>query len=317
MKFLTRIISFTVAAAAITSCSGTGSATDGDTSAADSLDFISRYGYAQMPDSMEQSLSSALTIMDMTWDSDGVTMDYKRMYARAATPDSGTYIDMVCDYIPANTRLSDYAARQLDAATQYVRFLDNDSSLIPAPTADHPVVSAARHITSDFTGRVFREINADTALIAHEQYGIADVLINYISPRVITYSTYSVYYMAGAVNPMEVFDLQSFDRSGDCPLSLEDIAAPGKVADVRAALLSQIVKTEKYASASDYIDELNRWQSDTGQPEITAEEFPVYSLGLTHDGLTFAYPKYTIAPGSRGVPVYTVPYSELKGLIRY
>ena len=305
------------ATAALASCSGNSTTAPSNYSENDTIDFITRYGYVELPDSMNNSLRSVMAITDMRWDRDGAKLDYKRLYARAATPDSGTFIDMVCDYIPSNSVLTEYAARQLNEGTLCVRLLDDDQSTHALVPGDNMIPELARSISTDFTSRVYPQVSQDTALLVRKQYGTVNVLIDYVTSRVLTYSTYYYYYIAGAAHGMEALELQSYNRKTNKPLTLTDIVPAGKETELRAALLDEIVAKEDYASVDNYISSLNEWLGECGQDTISADTFPIYSIGLTQQGLTFAYPKYSIAPGARGVPVYTVPYDKLKGLINF
>lgn len=125
------------------------------------------------------------------------------------------------------------------------------------------------------------------------------------SDAVVTYNVFDYYYTGGA-HGMCDFYYETIDPATGSPLGLERLVKPDKVTEFREHLVSVIAESKKM-SVPEYLHSVNEYVMPEEGKEITAENFPIYHIGLTADGLAVIYPPYSIAPYAEGQPAFIIP----------
>lgn len=229
-------------------------------------------------------------------------------------------------------------------ATEIARVFKTDSPQIGMSVRvfalkDRPAVNAliAKRIASVYSGVTMQEVpqtRAETAaqlaravewigknftdsvavqMIAAEipGYNITmDYRPVYASDNYVTYSTYIGYYLGGAHGEYD-FYYTTLDPATARAYDFNSLVKPEYRDKVRRMLVDEAASTENM-SVDDYLGAVNDFISFDGSPAVTAENFPIYHVGIIGQGLAFCYPKYSIAPGAAGCPVYVLPMDSVK-----
>lgn len=255
-------------------------------------------------------------VQDMTIKEDGTELSYRRVSRRVSTPDSLVYLDMVCDYIPGDQSYITAVAKSLDRSTLMVRNLE--ATNLPASTFDGPdaVEKTIAAIANDFSSRVYLELKSDSSIYETAQYALVNELVNYVSPKVLTRSSYSETYTMGAAHGASAYELTTIDRATGQALTLEQIVKKDEMDDVREDLVETIARAKGFKEEKDFLKQTGEFVNNDAN-SMTEDNFPIYNVGLTREGLTFVYPLYSIAPYSDGIGVYTLPYRKIKDDINY
>lgn len=169
-----------------------------------------------------------------------------------------------------------------------------------------PLALAAR---LDTLGTAFVDfatpLAADTSEFATPGYMMSIVLQPvYADDSILTYSVVADTFTGGNAPDYNEYVL-SLDHATGAVLNLDDLVGPDARNQVVDSLISNIAESNG-KSVDEYLSDMRLFLSFTSP--ITADNFPVYYVALTPDGILFTYPKYSIAPGSYGSPRYLVPY---------
>ncbi len=255
-------------------------------------------------------------VEDYKLNENGVEIAYKRASRRISTPDSLVYLDIVCDYIPDDQAYITAVAQSLDKSTLMVRNLE--TSNLPASTFEGPdaVENTIAALANDFANRVYPELKADSSVTELAQYALVNELINYVTPKVLTRTSYAETYVRGAAHGTASYVLTTVDRSNGQVLTFDQIVKKDEVKDVREELVETIAKAKGFKEEKDYLKSVGEFVNNDPN-SLTEANFPIYNVGLTREGLTFVYPEYSIAPYSDGIGVYTLPYKEIKDDINF
>lgn len=124
----------------------------------------------------------------------------------------------------------------------------------------------------------------------------------------ITYAMTADSYLGGAHGNAD-FYLQTFDKHTGSPMGFYRLIPADRQDEMRQRLLNVIAATDG-VSLDQYLAVVNQWIGNDKKESWTVETFPIFHVGLTGQGYVFCYPKYSIAPGSDGCPVYVVPEKE-------
>lgn len=135
----------------------------------------------------------------------------------------------------------------------------------------------------------------------------------YVSDDYMTYSVYADYYLGGAHGDYEFYFVTLDPVTGEV-YDFDALVKPEYRDKVRHMLVEAAAKADG-KTVDGYLENLNEFLSPDGSGSVTVEDFPVYHVGVTGDGLVFCYPKYTIAPGSSGCPVYTLPMDKVRNYL--
>lgn len=110
-------------------------------------------------------------------------------------------------------------------------------------------------------------------------------------------------YMGGA-HGISWSNYYVFDMTNKRQLTLDDIVMPNQ-----KPILEKLVKAE-------YIKYLKENQLDPSEMAQTWEFALTDNYSFTNQGVTFLYQHYEITPYVMGMPEFTIPYSQLKGVIK-
>lgn len=126
-----------------------------------------------------------------------------------------------------------------------------------------------------------------------------------ISDKVISFYNSSYSYMGGA-HPMSYLAFYNYSKANQDLLKVEDM-----ITDTTA--LKAVVE----AHFKKHIDfEEGRTFSDYGYFEFSEDFVLPENMALTPNGLAIYYNPYEIAPYSLGTTDFTVPYADLKGVLK-
>lgn len=95
-----------------------------------------------------------------------------------------------------------------------------------------------------------------------------------------------------------------FDRTNQRQIKLDDILMPNQ-----KVILEKMVKAE-------YIKYLKENQLDHAEMAQTWEFFLTNNFSFSNKGLVLQYQHYDITPYVMGMPEFTIPYSQLKGVVK-
>lgn len=129
------------------------------------------------------------------------------------------------------------------------------------------------------------------------------------------YSTSKVYteFFGGGAHPVsDVYYLTMTPEGKSC-----DFDALVKK-EYRMAVREALVQTIAQANGMDvekYLASFNDFMMVDKANEVGVENFPIYNVGLTEQGLVFSYPQASIAPSSDGVLLYALPTEPLKDIL--
>lgn len=115
------------------------------------------------------------------------------------------------------------------------------------------------------------------------------------------------YLFNGGANGMSATQYVNWVFKTDRLLSLESMLVPGAMPKYLAVLKAQHVKW----LATNPVRQDNPAKYDQVWPFVPSD-----NVALMENGLAVQYDPYSIAPGSFGMPVITIPYDALQGIIR-
>ncbi len=131
-----------------------------------------------------------------------------------------------------------------------------------------------------------------------------------------TYTTYKVYtnVFTGGAHP--VYNVYYLTISNDGNAYDFDSLITNN--EYRVAVKEALVKTiaqSKNLDVEKYLAQLNEFLSTSKENEIGVENFPVYNVGITEQGLVFSYPEYSIDPASEGVQLFALPIEPIANIL--
>lgn len=156
--------------------------------------------------------------------------------------------------------------------------------------------------TDDVLNSVTKAFNVT---VAAEPVAAADAYTTYkVYTNVFTggaHPVYNVYYMTIGTDGT-VYDFDSLITNNEYRVAVKE-------ALVKTIAQSNDLDVEKYLA------QLNEFLSTSKEDAIGVENFPVYNVGLTEQGLVFSYPQYSIGPASDGVQLYALPTEPLANIL--
>lgn len=213
----------------------------------------------------------------------------------------------VLDEFPAT---SEYVCRKLTS-------LYTDATGRELPQPDKGIDSAASltqaidNIGADFKTEVAPEY-AQITLTPGFNISAA-YTVDYATPAFVTYQIFNSTYTGGA-HGMSDFYYETIDPATGNALGFDQLIKAGKQADFRRLVVETIAKSQN-VSVEEYLRKVNEFLMSTPGNELTAENFPIYHVGVTADGLAVVYPAYSIAPYSDGTPSYLIPTDTAAGYL--
>ncbi len=124
----------------------------------------------------------------------------------------------------------------------------------------------------------------------------------------VTYSMAAQGYYGGAHGETD-FYLLTFDLKTGSPMGFYNLVPTNRQEKVRKDLVAVISHSDDM-NVDQYLAMVNDWVGNNSRDSWTVQTFPIYHVGLTEQGYVFCYPKYSIAPGREGCPVYVVPVKK-------
>lgn len=173
-----------------------------------------------------------------------------------------------------------------------------------------PKEMTAKAVTSqiDYYGKVFN----DTILpqlresVVNGFYVNADLRPVWVSEKkdLYTYSSYLESASGGSPDEIECYYV-TFSTELGRQMTFEDLVAADQRSAVRADLLKKIA-ADAGKTPEQYLDWLTDYINPGSSERFTVETFPISHVALYKSYLVFSYPQGTIAPVSKGCPLYFV-----------
>lgn len=211
-----------------------------------------------------------------------------------------------------------YGLKEYPAVNNWIaQTVDGKLAEITESTFADTTVTTIPELTAslDAAGAVFADSIAPAMAASVAPY--YNIVINmqpaYATDSYMTYATYVGSYTGGANGYYEYY-YSTFDPVTADVFDFAQIVKPEKQADIRKALVETIAESQSL-STDDYLRQLNEFLMTDESSRITTENFPIYNVGVTADGLVFSYPKYSIAPGSDGAQSYVLPEGVTDGAL--
>ena len=137
-----------------------------------------------------------------------------------------------------------------------------------------------------------------------------DYSVAYSSPDLLSLRLNSYSYPSGAAHGADVVSTVTFDLASGRQLALADLFGPG--AGYLDAVAAEARTQLRATLASWTTDPLTTKWLTTGT-EPTADDYAAWAI--TPGGLEVTFGQYQVAPYAAGMPVVTIPYAHLAGLI--
>lgn len=247
------------------------------------------------------------TTADTTFVFGGINVASTHIARIEAAADSNFYVSVNVYGNKANETINGTIAKYLDEA--FGTFVSNDESTDMAIGVDSlkPCDTRALAATVDgcvrnFMDVVVPEARADSVIATNMSVEIKPV---WADSTFVTYVMASYCYYGGA-HGEEDFYLLTFDSKTGATMGFYNLIPAGQQEEMREKLLDVISRTDGL-TVDAYLSMVNQWTGNDKSESWTVGTFPIYHVGLTGQGYVFCYPKYSIAPGSDGCPVYVVP----------
>lgn len=244
---------------------------------------------------------------DTVFDFDGTRVASTRVSRTMAVSDSDFFISLdiyACnDNDAINGSLAKYIGEALDA---FETNQDSSDKSIGVYSEKSKTVSELV-ATADSAVKVFSNVVIPQALAdsVHAMTLAVDLRPAWANDSYITYSMSAQCYYGGAHGESD-FYLLTFDSKTGAAMGFYNLVPADKQDEVRRELLDVISRSDGL-NVGQYLAMVNEWVGNSREEDWTVKSFPIYHVGLTGQGYVFCYPKYSIAPGSDGCPVYVVP----------
>lgn len=171
-----------------------------------------------------------------------------------------------------------------------------------APTTTAELAAYADFVVAEFKDKIAPQAQSDSVIGTNVVITLKPVFVN---DSYVTYAMASDLYLGGA-NSLTDFYLQTYAASTGRPMGFYNLVPATDQARVKEELLASIA-SKSSQSIDQYLASVNQWVGADQEENWTLKTFPIYHVGITAQGYVFAYPKYSIAPGSDGVQVFVVP----------
>lgn len=163
----------------------------------------------------------------------------------------------------------------------------------------------------DELGRNFTDSVAPSVYDRVPGYNLTiDIRPVYATDKYVTYATF-LYAFAGGANGESDYYYTTFDLVTAEEYGFDRMVKSGCRSEVRKALVHTIASSQDM-STDNYLKQINEFLMLSGADALTTENFPIYHVGLSAEGLLFCYPQYSIAPGSSSNSVYLLPMSSVE-----
>ncbi|MDE6809755.1 MAG: RsiV family protein [Muribaculaceae bacterium] len=248
-------------------------------------------------------------VADTVFDFDGNKIETTRVSRYASVDDTNNFISLniyasrTNDAI--NGALSKYIGEAVDAFSQ----IDDSVKEMPVDSALNidaaRMVNIADSTVTYFSSKVIPQAEADSVIAVNLAIELKPV---WADDTYVTYMMSSQTYLGGAHGEDDIY-LQSYDRKTGAPMGFYNLIPSDRQDAIRAQLLD-IISRSQNMTVDQYLASVNQWIGNQGADNWTVKTFPIAHVALTGQGYVFYYPKYTIAPGSEGCPVYVVPIKK-------
>lgn len=189
------------------------------------------------------------------------------------------------------------------------RIISEDFSMVAGGDIHYDLhETTARAVTEqiDYYGKVFN----DTILpqlresVVNGFYVNVDLRPAWVSEYddIYTYSSYQESCTGGAPAEISCYYV-SFSRKLGRQMTFDDLVPVADRDKVRSQLLEEIAK-DSGKSVKEYLAWLTDYVNPEAERQFTVDDFPIFYVASYKSHLVFSYPQGTIAPVSRGCPLY-------------
>ncbi len=242
-------------------------------------------------------------VTDTTITLNGMTADYVEVSRIFPVDKDGQFFLSVRAIVPeANTPVTDSLYKSIAA---YYSLITDTVAPDVAPINSVELIKAVDELGAGFTD-VAKVYAADSIVYGYQMTAVVEPV--YHADKVLTYSVYEDSYTGGAHGDVNSYYV-SYNPTDGSQYTFETLVKPDKQKAVRKMLVESIA-AQKEMTVAEYLTSVSDFMG--GDP-LTIETFPIYNVGITNDGLVFAYPKYTIAAGFEGCPTYAIAFDDIAG----
>ncbi|MDE7368656.1 MAG: RsiV family protein [Muribaculaceae bacterium] len=245
-------------------------------------------------------------VADTVFDYDGTKIETTRISRYDSIDDSNNFVSLNIYADITNGKINGAIAKYIEEA---VNAFSTDTIVSHEISVDTVLsIDAARMVNvadstiSYFTTHIIPQALSDSVVAVNLAIDVKPVWAN---SDYVTYSMSSQAYYGGAHGDDD-FYLQTFDAKSGSPMGFYNLVPASQQDAVRHKLLD-IISRSHDMNIEKYLESVNEWAANEGADVWTEKTFPIAHVALTNQGYIFSYPKYTIAPGSAGCPVYVVP----------
>ena len=246
-------------------------------------------------------------VADTVFEFDGTKVETTRISRYDSIDDSNNFISLNIYADISNKEINGEIAKYIEHAVNVF----SQDSITSMPVDSVISIDAARMVNvadttiSYFTTNVIPQALSDSVIAVNLAIDVKPVWAN---SQFVTYSMSSQAYYGGAHGDDD-FYLQTYDAKSGRPMGFYNLVPASKQDAVRQQLLD-IISRSHNMDVTNYLKSVNEWAGNQGADVWTEQTFPLAHVALTNQGYVFCYPKYTIAPGSDGCPVYIVPVKK-------
>lgn len=248
-------------------------------------------------------------VADTVFDYDGTKVETTRISRYDSIEDSNNFVSLNIYADITNGKINGAIAKYVEEAVNAFStdtIVSHEISVDTVPTIDAArMVNVADTTISYFTTHIIPQALSDSIVAVNLAIDVKPVWAN---SDYVTYSMASQAYYGGAHGDDD-FYLQTFDAKSGRPMGFYNLVQASQQDAVREQLLDVISRSHDM-SVEKYLASVNEWAGNQGADLWTEQTFPIAHVALTNQGYVFCYPKYTIAPGSDGCPVYVVPVKK-------
>lgn len=246
---------------------------------------------------------TADAVVDTTITLNGVTADYVEVSRIFPVDKEGQFFMSVRAIVPeANSPVTDSLYKSIAA---YCSLITDTEAPSVSPINSVELIRAVDQLGAVFT-EVAKSYVADSVVYGYQMTAVVEPV--YHADGVLTYSVYEDSYTGGAHGDVNSYYV-SYNPEDGSQYTFESLVKPDRQKAIRRMLVESIA-AQKEMTVAEYLTSVSDFMG--GDP-LTVETFPIYNVGITNDGLVFAYPKYTIAAGFEGCPTYAIALDEISG----
>lgn len=248
-------------------------------------------------------------VADTVFNFDGKKFETTRVSRYASIEDSNNFISLNVYAARTNDALNGALSKYIGEAVDAFGQVDDAVKEMPVDSASNidaaQMVNIADSTITYFTSTVVPQAKADSVPAVNLALELKPV---WADDTYVTYSMSSQTYLGGA-HGEDDFYLQTFDARTGSPMGFYNLVPADRQDAVRTQLLD-IISRSQNMTVEQYLASVNQWIGNDGADNWTVATFPIAHIAVTGQGYVFCYPKYTIAPGSEGCPVYVVPIKK-------